>query len=193
MTITAEVPPGGDDAPSGLRWGTTPEERWKVFEALYPQLRVIAASRAAGQPAGATLQVTALVHEAAMRIFGNDEFEWEGSGQLLQYAATVMRRLLIDHARRRQHDRACRDHCPQIDSDVDRLELALGEDLVALDRALVKLAGFDPVGARLVDLRFFGRVSMVGAAEQLGLSISSAERRWRGARAFLRQELDRDA
>jgi RNA polymerase sigma factor (TIGR02999 family) len=167
------------------------EARWTALQALYPELRKIAASEMLNQSSGQTLQVTALVHEAALRLFGNDS-EWETPRHFFAFVAVMMRRIIIDHARRRRR-RLQLPNDSVLDQDTDRLEQAIDEDLGALASALEKLRTFDPVGADLVDLRFFAGYSVSAAVKALGLSERTADRKWARVRAWLKQELQGDS
>ena len=170
----------------------------ELVAALYQELRVMARRDLAAERAGHTLQPTALVHEAWMRLFGKDP---EGAGfenraHFFSAASTAVRRVLADHARRRQAEKrgGARTRVPL--SDVEPADGDLGlsvdsEDVVLLDDALERLAKFAPDQARVVELRFFGGLTTPEAARALGVSESTVERSWRVARAWLRGEIAR--
>jgi RNA polymerase sigma factor (TIGR02999 family) len=159
-----------------------------VLPLLYRELRRIAAGQLARERAGHTLQPTALVHEAYLRLVDQEQRDWVDRGHFLALAATAMRRVLVHHAERRA--------AAKRGGDLRRVTLPAelaGEDLpdmIALDRALERLAAIDPRGAQVVELRFFGGLSNEEAAGVLGLSSRTVEREWRVTRAWLRRELD---
>jgi RNA polymerase sigma factor (TIGR02999 family) len=157
---------------------------------VYDELRKLAAARLATEPPGQTLQPTALVHEAYLRLVGGGQPDgWDGCGHFFAAAAEAMRRILIDQARRRmtvKHGGAGR-----------RVELSEEpaaaeqppEDLLALDEALTELEQHDPTAARLVNLRYFAGLSHQDAAAALGLTRREADRYWSLARAWLFRRL----
>jgi RNA polymerase sigma factor (TIGR02999 family) len=139
---------------------------------------------------GNTLQPTALVHEAYLRLVGRaDDQRWDGRGHFFAAAAEAMRRILVDAARRKQRDKHGGDR--------DRVDLDAAapaapdrrHDLVALDAALTRLAAEDPHSAKLVELRHFAGLSVAEAAQALGISPRTADRVWAFARAWLHREL----
>src|ERR1043165_2201387 len=166
--------------------------RWNALEALYPELRRIARVEMAGQP-GQTLQVTALVHETVMKLLNIQNKEWNSPTHFFHYTGTIMRCMLIDHARRRRSRRQYVSRSSPLDRDVDRCERALGCDVGQLEAILRDLRGFDPVGADLVDQRFILGRQMTAVADSLGLSLRTAQRKWRSVRAWIMQELSDDA
>lgn len=158
----------------------------KLLPLVYQELRRLAASKLAREKAGLTLQATALVHEAYLRLVDSDpQQQWNSRGHFFAAAAEAMRRILIENARRKQrlkhgggHDRV----------DLENVEIDSGppaDDLLALDDAMTRLAAEDPVKARLVELRFFAGLSVEEAADVLGISGITAKRYWRYARAWL--------
>ena len=158
---------------------------------VYDELRELAAARVAAEKPGQTLQATALVHEAYLRLVGGQPNGWDGRGHFFAAAAEAMRRILVDAARRRRADKHGGGH-----QRVDLLdaELAIdsgGDDLFAVDDALARLAARDPQVARLVELRFFAGLTVDEAAACLGIPARTAFRHWAYARAWLRRELDR--
>ena len=157
---------------------------------VYDELRKLAAVRMAAESPDQTLQPTALVHEAYLRLVGPaDCLRWDGRGHFFAAAAEAMRRILVDAARRKQSRKHGGDQRRQ---EIDASALVAPEtdlDLVALDAALVQLAEQDPVKAKLVELRFFAGLTGVQAAEVLGISASAADRLWVFTRAWLRREL----
>jgi RNA polymerase sigma factor (TIGR02999 family) len=162
----------------------------QLLPLVYEELRKLAADKLAQERPGHTLQPTALVHEAYVRLVGpGDETRWESRRHFFAAAAEAMRRILIDAARRKQ----ARKHGGgrrRVGLDADALAAPEpGLDLVALDAALARLAERDPLKARLVELRYFGGLTGDQAAAVLGISPSSADRHWVFARAWLRREL----
>ncbi len=165
----------------------------ELIEAVYGELRRLAAVKLARER-GQTLQATALVHEAWMRIAGptgddGSNLRFENRAHFLGAAAEAMRRILIERARRRQSLRHGGGH-GHVDLEPDALvELPPSTDLLALDEALQRLTALDPAHGKLVELRFFAGLSIVEAAEVLGISRATADRNWAFARAWLFHEL----
>ena len=166
---------------------------------LYDELRRQARRALRREGKGHTLQPTALVHEAWLRLAGQEHARWESRTQFLAVAAQVMRRVLVDHARTR-HAQKRGGGARQVtlgDAEQDgaaQLAAADGSsldavDVLALDDALTRLAAFDPKKARLVELRYFVGLSIPEAAEALGVSQATVGREWAVARAWLRREL----
>ncbi|MDQ2946431.1 MAG: sigma-70 family RNA polymerase sigma factor [Acidobacteriota bacterium] len=160
-----------------------------LLTAVYDELRRLAAYQLSGEQRGHTLQATALVHEAYLRLAGQNAGQWQDRRQFISVAAEMMRRVLVDHARARL--RIKRGSGMVNVSLSEATELVDGRDVevLDLDRALTRLAEVDPRKARLVELRYFGGLTMEESAEVLGASIPTLERDWRFSRAFLRREL----
>ena len=159
----------------------------ELLPLVYDELRQLAAARLAQEKAGQTLQPTALVHEAYLRLVGgNPDRSWNGRGHFFAAAAEAMRRILVEAARRKGRVRHGGDR-PRVDLDPADLSAEADDDLLALDEALTRLAAIDPPAARLVELRFFAGLTMPEAAEALGVPLRSAERNWMYARAWLRR------
>jgi RNA polymerase sigma factor (TIGR02999 family) len=158
---------------------------------VYAELRRQARRVLRGEGGGQTLQATALVHEAWLRLDGQHDARWQSRTQFLAVAAQTMRRVLVDHARARHALKrgggATRvtlgeaNHAPAASGDVD---------VLALDEALGRLAILDPRKARLVELRYFAGLSMSEAATALGVSLATVGREWAVARMWLRRELE---
>jgi RNA polymerase sigma factor (TIGR02999 family) len=161
----------------------------EMLPLVYEELRRLAAHKMAHEAPGQTLQPTALVHEAWLRLVGAGTDRWVNRGHFFAAAAQAMRRILIEKARRRERER----HGGQLQRvDLDAVELAAplpDNDLLALNEALDRLAALDPPAADLVKLRFFVGVAHAEAARMLGLSRSGADRAWVFARAWLFQQL----
>lgn len=161
----------------------------RLFALLYEELRTIAARHRQKESAHHSLQTTALVHEAYMRLARQHRTSWKSRGHFMAVASQAMRRVLVDHARRRKAAKRGGGIPPApLDSVVLALEDAV--DLVELDVALEKLARLDPREAQVVDLRFFAGLTVPEVAQALGVSRATVERDWVAARAWLRRELD---
>lgn len=159
----------------------------QLIPQIYRELRKLAAVRLAQEKPGQTLQATALVHEAYLRLVGDQHFD--GRTHFFAAAAEAMRRILVDKARhraRRKHGGGLRRQ--ELPADLVGADQP-SDDLVAIDAAVAKLAQRDPVKARLVELRFFAGLTGDQAATALGISPSAADRHWVFARAWLRREL----
>jgi RNA polymerase sigma factor (TIGR02999 family) len=170
-----------------------PHAAGELFPLVYDELRQLAAQKLAHEPPGQTLQATALVHEAYLRLVGGEQTrDWHGRRHFFAAAAEAMRRLLIDRARHKQTRKAGGGRRRL---DLDAAEPALGEAdgdrLLALDEALRQLEAEDPRKADLVKLRFFAGLTAAQAAVALGVSTSTAEKDWAYARSWLRVAIDR--
>jgi RNA polymerase sigma factor (TIGR02999 family) len=165
----------------------------ELLPLVYDELRRVAAARLANEPAGQTLQATALVHEAYLRLIGdNPERAFEGRGHFFAAAAEAMRRILVDRARdRRRQKRGGGFRRIRIDLESVPIEHP-ADDLLALNEALNSLAREDPVGARLVELRAFAGLTLAQAAGVLGIGRRTADRYWAYARAWLCDALSTD-
>ncbi len=157
---------------------------------VYDELRKLAAARMAAESPDHTLQPTALVHEAYLRLIGpEDQIRWESRGHFFAAAAEAMRRILVDAARRKGTEkhggRRQRVDLPDVPAEPEIAD----EKLLALDAALTRLAAEDPVAARVVELRHFAGLSIEDAAAALGLSRATAYRHWTYARAWLRDAI----
>ena len=161
----------------------------RLFSAVYQELRSLAGQFFRREPAGITLQPTALVNEAYVKLVDQAGVDWHGRTHFFAVAAQAMRRILVDHARRRGAAKRG-GQGKRVLLDADLLPgMSPDEDLLAVDECLAKLAELDPRQAQLVELRFFGGLSVEEAAEVLGMSKRSAEREWTMVRAWLRREL----
>ena len=163
-----------------------PQAAEQLLPLVYDELRKLAAQRLTNEKPGQTLQATALVHEAYVRLVGRDGGQnWDGRGHFFAAAAEAMRRILIDNARRKRTEKHGGGRRRQ---DLDEVEIVAGapaDDLLALDEALGRLAAEDPAKAELVKLRYFAGLSIEEAAGALGISVATAKRRWAYARAWL--------
>jgi RNA polymerase sigma factor (TIGR02999 family) len=174
--ILAEIRDGDPAAPD------------RLLQLLYDELRKLAAAKLANEKPGQTLQATALVHEAYIRLVDVENTpSWESRRHFFAAAAESMRRILIDNARRKQAQKR--------GGDWQRKELDAiaapepDEDLLALDNALTKLAEKDPMKAKLVELRYFAGLTGDEAAEALNISSTTADRYWAYARTWLQAEI----
>jgi RNA polymerase sigma factor (TIGR02999 family) len=162
----------------------------RLLPLVYDELRKLAAARMAQEAPGNTLNPTALVHEAYLRLVGPaDAARWDNRGHFFAAAAEAMRRILVDSARRKRREKHGGDR--------KRIDLNAAQpaapdprhDLVALDAALTRLAAEEPQAAKLVELRHFTGLSVAEAAQALGISPRTADRVWAFARAWLHREL----
>ena len=165
----------------------------ELLPLVYDELRKLAAERLAQERPGQTLQATALVHEAYLRLVDVEKAQqWNSRGHFFAAAAEAMRRILIDRAR---HQQTCKAGGGRRRLDLDDIEPALeeenGDRLLALDEALRQLEAEDPRKAELVKLRFFAGLTAEQAAAALGVSASTAEKDWAYARSWLRVTIDR--
>lgn len=167
-----------------------PQAAEALLPILYEELRRLAAQKMALESSGHTLQATALVHEAWLRLAGEDHL-WQNRRHFFSAAAEAMRRILVERARRKQR---LRHGGEQQRLSIDEVEVAMEVDndrLLRIHEALDRLAEEDPVKAELVKLRFFAGLRIPDAAEVLGLSATTAKRYWNYARAWLFDALDR--
>ncbi len=201
-----------EDKPAGevtrllLEWGGGNEAALAALLPLvYEELRTMAARHLRGERQAHTLQRTALVHEAFLRMVDQNQVDWQGRSQFFGLASQMMRRILVDHARRRLAQKrggsaqrlSLDEIAPGDDQDpaarpaFDPLVLSDDPrvDLAAIDTALKRLEAMDPKQGRLVELRFFGGLSISDTAEVLGVSAATVKREWAVARAWLQREL----
>jgi RNA polymerase sigma factor (TIGR02999 family) len=162
----------------------------KVIQYVYNDLRRRAAAYLRHERGGHTLQPTGLVHEAFIKLQEKQEIEWQDRDHFFAVAAQAMRRILVDHARSRNRDKrgGMNENLPLDDAG----QLSSGQprvDLVALDEALSRLAEFDTRQAQIVELKYFGGMTLDETADVLGVSRVTVKRDWQIARAWLRQQL----
>jgi len=161
----------------------------QLLPLVYEELRKLAAHKMANEVPGQTLQPTALVHEAYLRLVGAKDRQWNSRGHFFAAAAEAMRRILVENARRKQRVK----HGGAMQRiDLTTLDVAIithDEHLLAVNEALDKLAARDPLGAQLIKLRFFAGLSNVDAARMLDIPERTAKRTWAYARAWLYEEL----
>jgi RNA polymerase sigma factor (TIGR02999 family) len=171
-----------------------PQAAAELLPLVYDELRQLAAWRLEHEPVGMTLQATALVHEAYLKLVGPQAAErpWEGRRHFFAAAAEAMRRILVDQARRRRRLKHGGEH-HAVDLPIEVLPAPeTPDDLLALDEALGDFARIDPIATELVKLRYFAGLTMSDAAEVLGLSTRTAERLWSFSRAWLFRALQPD-
>jgi RNA polymerase sigma factor (TIGR02999 family) len=170
-----------------------PHAASQLLPLVYDELRRLAAQKLASETPGQTVQATALVHEAYLRLVGKGcDQSWSGRGHFFGAAAEAMRRILVENARRKK---ALKHGGDLSRRELDEQQLIAPEpreDLLALDAALNKLAGEHRQAADLVQLRYFAGLTLPEAAEALGISPRTAGRVWTYARAWLRREIERD-
>ena len=163
-----------------------PQASEQLLPLVYDELRKLAARKLAQEKPGQTLQPTALVHEAYLRLVDTEVIQrWDSRGHFFAAAAEAMRRILVEKARRKGRGKhgggRRREH-----ADLDALGAdGSPEELLALNDALEQFARHDPLKAKLVELRYFAGLTLVQAAEYLGISPSTADRAWRYSRAWL--------
>ncbi|HEY7157587.1 MAG TPA: ECF-type sigma factor [Gemmataceae bacterium] len=171
-----------------------PDAADQLLPLVYDELRRLAARRLAREAPGQTLQATALVHEAYLRLVGVDEDRrWDNRGHFFAAAAEAMRRILVENVRRK---RSLKQGGNRTREEFDEARLAAPEpieDLLALDEALEKLASKDPVKAELVKLRYFAGMTIEEVAAALAISNATAKRYWNYARVWLFHEIAGDA
>jgi len=163
----------------------------QLLSAVYEELRLLAAQKLSQERPGQTLQATALVHEAYLRLVGDEAQNWKSHGYFFAAAAEAMRRILIDNARRKK---SLKRGGPRRRIELDEAILpddkaSRADELIALDEALKRLAEKDKVKADLVKLRYFAGLTSEQAAKALGISHATAERYWDYARSWLRVEI----
>jgi RNA polymerase sigma factor (TIGR02999 family) len=180
--VTSPLSDSSDNAAS-----PTPAGRDDLLAGVYDSLRALAAGYLKGERRGHTLQPTALVHEAYLRLAELDRIQWKDPAHFFAAAAGAIRRVLVDHARARGAAKrgggAARLTLTGLDAGPEEAPL----DLLALDEALERLAGLDPRKARVVELRFFGGLTIAQTAESLGVGPTTVEDDWAFARSWLRR------
>lgn len=158
--------------------------RDRLVAVLYPELRALADRQLRGERANHTLQPTALVNEAYLRLSGLERMDWQDRAHFVRMAARVMREVLVDHARRRQAAKRDGGHRVTL-TGLDLADEGGNLDALALDTALTRLEQIDPDKARVVELRYFGGLTIEETAEAMGSSPATVKRHWQSARAWL--------
>ena len=165
-----------------------------LFPLVYGELQKIARRYLRNERRAITLQTTALVHEAYLKLIDQNRVEWQNRAHFYGIAAQAMRRILLDHARKRLAEkRGSGANAISMDDGVIEISDERATELVDLDDALNRLAEMDPQKGRLVELRYFGGLSIEETAEVLGVSVPTVNRGWRAAKAWLSKELARGA
>lgn len=165
----------------------------ELLPLVYEELRKLAAARMANESPNQTLQPTALVHEAWLRLTGNEDVKWQGRAHFFAAAAEAMRRILIDNARRKH---ALRHGGGKQRVDIEEVEIAAiakDEELLDMNEALEKFVALDPQKAELVKLRYFVGLTIDESAQILGISVPTAKRWWAYSRAWLYRQIQTDA
>lgn len=184
-------PPGGVNSVTEIltRAGSGDEQAVaQLLPLVYEELRRLARSYLGSERSGHTLQATALVHEAYVRLIGSDQV-WTGRAHFMAVAAVAMRRVLVDHARRRKADKRGGDAARLELNDADAAEYRRDIKVLELDDLLEKLARLDPRRARVVELKFFAGMTNEQIAEVMGIARSTAAEDWAVARAWLAAEM----
>lgn len=179
-------PPDGDGAAPA---DAAPPPLDAVYPVVYDELRRVAHRHLRGEATGHTLGTTALVHEAYLELARLQQVRWHGRAYVLAAASQAMRRILIDHAVARRTQKRGGGAVAEPLDDAVAMAASRGDDLLALDEALARLAAVEPRYARVVECRFFGGMSVDETAEALGTSPATVKRDWTVARAWLNREL----
>ena len=164
----------------------------ELLPLVYEELRLLAAQKLSQETPGQTLQATALVHDAYLRLVEARDQSWNSRGHFFKAAAEAMRRILVENARRKKRLKRGGHQQRATDIQMDTLEsqMTLGvDDLIALDEALTKLAAEDSILVDVVRLHVFAGLPLIQVAEMMGVSGRTTERHWSFARAWLRKEL----
>ena len=161
----------------------------KLMPLVYDELYRIADRYMRGEPPEHTLQATALVHEAYLRLVELNSIRWQDRAHFLAIAARMMRRVLVDYARHRCSGKAGAGQCTLALDQVATVSQEPAPELIGLDEALQSLEALDPRKGRIVEFKFFGGLTIEESAEALGVSHATVEREWRLARAWLFREL----
>lgn len=189
--MTDDRVPGDTVTKLLIEWqGGSQEALRALMPMVYRELRAIAGRALSHESAGHTLQSTALVHEAYLKLVGQHSARWQNRAHFLAIAAQMMRRILVDHARH-QHRLKRGGPVPllSLDESVALAAPAADVSLLALDDALTALAAVDPRAARVVELRFFSGLTIEETAEAMSMSLGTIKRDWNTARAWLYREL----
>lgn len=175
-----------------VRWrGGDGEALDSLVPLVYGELRRIAQHYLRNERPGHTLQSTALVHEAYVRLIGQNLPEWQNRAHFFAVAAQLMRQILVDHARGRRSNKRGGGVCKLALEEAQDVAQLVDIDILALDDALKTLSEMDPQQGKVVELKFFGGLSIEDTAEVLGISSSTVKREWTSARAWLHREIAR--
>jgi RNA polymerase sigma factor (TIGR02999 family) len=176
-----------------MKWGEGDKDVLdRLLPIVYAELHRMAARYLRGERVDHTLQPTALINEAYLRLIDSNSVTWENRTHFFGIAARVMRRILVDHARQHRSDKRGGEFKKvPIDAANEPASKQEDLDLVALDAALTRLAEVDPELSKLVELRYFAGLTIEDAAQVMSLSLGTAKRRWTAAKAWLRREISR--
>src|SRR3981081_712215 len=176
-----------------IKWGEGDKDVLdRLLPMVYAELHRMAARYLRGERVDHTLQPTALINEAYLRLIGSNNVTWENRAHFFGIAARVMRRILVDHARQHRADkRGGEFEKVPLDAANEPASKQEDIDLVALDAALTRLAEVDPEQSKLVELRYFAGLTIEDAAQVMSMSLGTAKRRWTSAKAWLRREISR--
>jgi RNA polymerase sigma factor (TIGR02999 family) len=174
-----------------LEWGAGDRDALdRLLPVVFDELRRLAGAYLRRERADHTLQPTALVNEAYLRLVDQRNVGWQNRAQFFGIAANLMRQILVDHARRRDAEKRGGSNRQRLSlTQAERIAREQEVDVLALDEAMERLAAFDPQQARIVELKFFAGLTIEETAEVLGVSHATVEREWKLARAWLRREL----
>lgn len=178
-----------------IEWGKGSQPALdRLLPHVYDELRRLARSYLRRERPGHTVQTGTLVHEAFVRLIEGQQVSWEGRAHFFGIAARLMRQILVDHARARDSvKRGAGEAAEPIDSALSVAVQAIDVSVVALDQALDQLAAIDPTSVRVVELRFFGGLTVEETAEVMGISAGTVKREWSMARAWLRRAMAGEA
>jgi len=165
----------------------------QLIELMYDELREVAAAQLRQESPGHTLQPTSLVHEAFIKLIDQERVDWRGRTHFLAIGAQAMRRILVDHARRKKRRKRGRGLKRATFDELLTISRHSPDDVIAVHEALIDLQEVNPRHATIVELRFFGGMTAAEVSEHLGVSKSTVDREWRVARAWLRKEVSEDA
>ena len=160
----------------------------ELLPLVYDELRRLAHQRMAGEPSGLTLQPTALVHEAYIRLLGDQQVQWDNRGHFFSAAAEAMRRILVERARKAQRLKHGGDR-KRIDLNAQEIPDDRPTSMIAMDEALTRLQAIDPRKGQIIMLRYFAGLSIEDTASALGISKTTVKDEWSFARAWLYREL----
>ena len=169
-----------------------PDAMEQLFPAVYGKLKILARKHLRAERADHTLGATALVHEAFLKLVDQRNVSWESQAHFYGVATLAMRRILVYHARRRTAAKRGRQHQVTLDTNAAGNVADPSDEILAIDEALTALAKEDPRAAKLVDLRYFGGLTIPDAAQSLSISPRTADAWWAYARAWLAADLARD-
>jgi RNA polymerase sigma factor (TIGR02999 family) len=166
-----------------------PEAADRLMEAVYGELHGLAARQMHRERADHTLQTTALIHEAYVRLCGSEPIDWQSRGHFFAVAAQQLRRILVDYARRGRSEKRGGGLVKLSLADADCPVVERDERMLAIDEALTRLESLDERAAKVIELRYFGGLSEKEAAASLGISVATLKRDWEFARAWLTSQL----